>query len=114
MDFTDINLIDTSLYSIEPMDSMFGIYDKRFLLIYQGTSIMICKFDPEPYLPSNKFDRNFLPYKKIHLYEDKYKPIFEFLFSKFNSNLENISTTELVEIFKIYNRDYIIDQIIND
>ena len=38
MDFTDINLLDIPLYSIDPMDSMVGIYDKRFLIIYQGSN----------------------------------------------------------------------------
>ena len=112
MDFTDINLLDIPLYSIDPMDSMVGIYDKRFLIIYQGSSIMVCKFDPD--LSSTMFNKNFTPFKSLYFHEDKYKPIFDCFFSKIEHKLEKISTTKLVEIFKIYNREYIIDQIIND
>ena len=112
MEFTDINLLDIPLYSIDPMDSMVGIYDKRFLMIYQGSSIIICKYDPD--LSSTMFNKNFTPFKSLYLHEDKYKPIFDYFFSNFNSNLENISDTKLVEIFKIHNREYIIDKIINE
>jgi hypothetical protein len=114
MDFNDVNLLDIKFYSIDPMDSMIGIYNKHFLMIYQGASIMICKYDPDPSLFLTTFNKNFTPYKSIYSHEEKNKPIFDFFFSNFNSYLENISTTKLVEMFKAYNREYIINKIIND
>lgn len=112
MDFTDVNLFDVDFYTIAPFDAMVGIYDKRFLMIYQGGSILICKFDPDLELKS--FNKNFSPYKSIYFHEDKYKSIFNYFSFKNYDKLEKISDSNLVDLFKIYQRDYIIDQIINN
>jgi len=94
MDTNNIDLADIDFYMLTIMDNMIGVYNKRFLMIYQGTSIFICKYDPD--LTSNLFRNNFIPIQSIYTYEVKYKHIFDFFFSKFDSNLKYITETNLV------------------
>ena len=100
-------LVEDRIDTMDRMDTMVGIYNQKFLMIYNGNTI-----DIEIFNPKSKFI--FDQKNSIHSRNSSYKNIFDFFFSKYNSELYHIKYDELLNIFKIYNREIIINQIINE
>jgi len=112
MEFSNVDLLEATLYSIDLMDSVVAIYSKKYLMINQGASILVCKFEPD--INSKRFNKNFIPYQSLYFHQEKYKGIFNFFYDNKPKEENKVSDTKLVEIFISFNRDFVIDQILND
>jgi hypothetical protein len=116
MEFSNIDLLEATLYSIDLMDSVVAVYGKKYLMINQGASILVCKFEPD--INSKRFNKNFIPYQSLYFHQyfhqEKYKGIFNFFYDNKPKEENKVSETKLVEIFISFNRDFVIDQILND